>query len=82
MQEAVCCTRCQSVGLTRYVRNGSVRMGLLLLCLLIVPGVVYFVWYFATGHWGCSTCGSSQVTPLLEREKFHVHALKAEEWPA
>lgn len=79
MYEAVCCTRCQSVGLKTYVRSGSPRVGVLLLCLFIVPGLLYFLWHFASGHWGCCTCGSRDVVPLLEREKFHVHALTAEE---
>lgn len=66
MNQAVCCTRCQSVGLDRYVRSGSVRLGILLLLLFVVPGVLYFAWYFLEGHWGCSTCGSRHVVPLVE----------------
>ena len=38
MVKAVCCTRCQSVGLQRYIRSGSVRLGLFLLLLFVVPG--------------------------------------------
>ncbi len=48
----------------RYVRSGSVRLGLLLLCLFVVPGVVYLLWHLCEGHWGCSTCGSRRIVPL------------------
>ncbi|HEU5351982.1 MAG TPA: hypothetical protein VFU55_10330 [Terracidiphilus sp.] len=64
-EEAVVCTRCQSVGLERYVYSGSVRTGLLLLAVLVIPGVLYFIWYFLEGHWGCSSCGSRAVEPLM-----------------
>jgi hypothetical protein len=79
MRKAVCCTRCQSVGLITYMRNGSPRVGLLLLCLFVVPGVLYFLGYFLSGHWGCNTCGSREVVPLLERESFQVRRMQAEE---
>jgi hypothetical protein len=64
MEEAVCCTKCQSVGLARYVKSGSLRKGLFLLCLFVIPGVVYFAWHLCAGHWGCSTCGSRLVVPM------------------
>lgn len=64
MERAVCCTRCQSIGLERYLRSGSVRLGLLLLLFFVVPGLLYFAWYFLEGHWGCSTCGSPKVVPI------------------
>jgi hypothetical protein len=70
MHQAVCCTRCQSVGLKTYVRSGNPRMGMLLLFFFVVPGVLYFLWYLASGHWGCNTCGSRKVVPMLEQEKF------------
>jgi hypothetical protein len=66
MGKAICCTRCQSVGLEKFVRSGSIRVGLLLLLLFVVPGVLYFLWYLFEGHWGCSTCGSRQVVSLLD----------------
>lgn len=66
MVKAVCCTRCQSVGLQRYIRSGSVRLGLFLLLLFVVPGVIYFLWYLGEGHWGCSTCGSRKVVPIVD----------------
>lgn len=78
-QEAVCCTQCQSVGLKTYMRSGSPCVGLILLCLFVVPGLIYFLWYLASGHWGCSTCGSRKVVSLLEEEKFHIHTLRAEQ---
>lgn len=64
-EEAVVCTRCQSVGLEQYMYSGSLRTGLLLLAVLVIPGVLYFIWYFLEGHWGCSTCGSRNVEPLM-----------------
>jgi hypothetical protein len=64
MMKAVCCTRCQSVGLESYIHSGSVRKGLLLLSLFIVPGVLYFLWYLIEGHKGCSTCGSRRIVPI------------------
>lgn len=79
MERAVCCTHCQSVGLIRFMRSGSPRIGLLLLCFFVVPGVLYFLWYFCSGHWGCSTCGSRRVVPLVEREAFHIRHLQANE---
>ena len=66
MNQAVYCTHCHSVGLKQYVHTGSVRTGLLLLGLLIVPGLVYFAWYFLEGHWGCSTCGTRDVVPMID----------------
>lgn len=77
MTKAVCCTRCQSVGLTGYGRIGSPRLGLLLLCFFVVPGVVYFLWYFCSRRWGCSTCGSFKVVPLVEREAFQAKHFEA-----
>jgi len=64
MQKAVCCTRCQSIGMERYLRNGSVHLGVLLLAVFIVPGVLYLLWHLSTGHWGCSTCGSRAIVPI------------------
>jgi len=64
-EEAVVCTRCQAVGLEEYMYSGSIRTGLLLLAILVVPGLLYFLWYFLEGHWGCSTCGSRAVEPLM-----------------
>jgi hypothetical protein len=63
-ERAVVCTRCQAVGLEQYMHSGSVRKGLLLLAVLVVPGLIYFLWYFLEGHWGCSTCGSRKVEDL------------------
>jgi hypothetical protein len=70
MPEAVCCTHCQSVGLKRYTRSGSAKKGLLLLFLFVVPGVLYFTWYLLEGHWGCSTCGSRRVVPIINPDEF------------
>lgn len=64
-ENAVVCTRCQAVGLEQYVHSGSTRTGLLLLAVLVLPGLLYFLWYFLEGHWGCSTCGSRRVEPLM-----------------
>jgi hypothetical protein len=64
-EEAVVCTQCQAVGLEQYVHSGSIRTGLLLLAVLVIPGVLYFIWYFLEGYWGCSTCGSRAVEPLM-----------------
>jgi hypothetical protein len=74
VSEAVCCTLCQSIGLKRYVRSGSVKKGLLLLALFIVPGVLYFLWLFLEGHWGCSTCGSRKVVPIVDPDTITVDA--------
>jgi hypothetical protein len=41
-------------------------VGLLLLLLFVVPGVIYFLWYLGEGHWGCSTCGSRKVVPIID----------------
>jgi len=79
MRQAVCCTRCQSVGLKRYMRSGSLRLGMVLLCFFVVPGVLYFLWLLCSGHWGCSTCGSREVVPMLEREAFHVRPMQTGE---
>lgn len=73
MYQAVCCTRCQSVGLKTYERSGNPRMGVLLLFFFVVPGVLYLLWHYTSGHWGCNTCGSRKVVPLVEPEKFHIH---------
>ena len=72
--EAVCCTSCQSIGLKRYMHSGSVRKGLFLLLLFIVPGVLYFLWYFLEGHWGCSTCGSRKVVPIIDPDTMTIEA--------
>ncbi|HEU5457707.1 MAG TPA: hypothetical protein VFU68_03735 [Terracidiphilus sp.] len=64
-ERAVVCTRCQAVGLEQYVHSGSTRTGMLLFAVLILPGLFYFLWYFLEGHWGCSTCGSRKVEPLM-----------------
>lgn len=79
MEQAVCCTRCQSIGLKRYMRSGSVRLGLLLLCLFVVPGVLYFLWYLVEGHWGCSTCGSRSVVPISESVVYKPGSAGAQE---
>ena len=74
MSEAVCCTHCQSIGLKRYMRSGSAKKGLLLLALFIVPGVFYFIWYFLEGHWGCSSCGSRHVVPIVDPDTISIDA--------
>ncbi len=74
MSEAVCCTHCQSIGLKRYMRSGSAKKGLLLLALFIVPGVLYFIWYFLEGHWGCSSCGSRHVVPIVDPDTLSIDA--------
>jgi hypothetical protein len=66
MTQAVCCTRCQSVGLDRYVHSGSARLGVLLLFFGVLPGVLYFLWFLVEGHRGCSTCGSRDVVSMEE----------------
>jgi hypothetical protein len=74
VSQAVCCTRCQSVGLKRHMHSGSVKKGLLLLLLFIVPGVLYFLWYLIEGHWGCSTCGSREVVPIVDPDTISIEA--------
>lgn len=82
MVKAVCCTECQSVGLIRFVHSGSVKLGLMLLCLFVVPGVAYFLWYLCEGHWGCSTCGSREVVPIQDPDVLRANGLLPEQWPA
>ena len=77
VSEAVCCTRCQSIGLKRYMHSGNFKKGIFLLLFLVVPGVLYLLWYFLEGHWGCSTCGSRQVVPIVDPETLTLDA-KAE----
>lgn len=77
MSEAVCCTRCQSIGLKRYMHSGTIRKGIFLSLFLIVPGVLYFIWYFLEGHWGCSTCGSPEVVPIVDPETITLEARAA-----
>ncbi len=74
MSEAVCCTQCQAIGLKRYTHSGSAKKGLLLLALFIVPGLLYFLWYFLEGHWGCSSCGSRHVVPIIDPDTISVEA--------
>lgn len=74
VSEAVCCTECQSIGLKRYMHSGSVRKGLFLLLLFIVPGVLYFLWYVLEGHWGCSSCGSRRVVPIIDPDTIAIDA--------
>jgi hypothetical protein len=66
MSRAVCCERCQSVGLDRYINGASLKLGLLLLLLFVVPGVLYFAWFLLSSHRGCGTCGSRHVVPLMQ----------------
>lgn len=80
MTQAVCCTRCQSVGLSRFMHSGSTRLGVLLLFFGVVPGILYLLWFLVEGHWGCSSCGSRDVvtvgeevaSPLGAPEELHV----------
>lgn len=72
MEKAVCCTRCQSIGLEKYIRSGSVRMGILLLFFFVVPGVLYLLWHLGTGNWGCSTCGSRAIVPIEDFDATHA----------
>jgi hypothetical protein len=66
MSRAVCCESCQSVGLDRYIHGASLKLGVLLLLLFVVPGVLYFAWFLLSSHRGCSTCGSRHVVPLVQ----------------
>jgi hypothetical protein len=59
------------------MHSGTVKKGLFLCLFLLVPGVLYFMWYFLEGHWGCSTCGSRQVVPIVDPETITLQA-KAE----
>ena len=74
MSQAVCCTRCQSVGLKRYMHSGTMKRGLFLLLFFVVPGVLYLLWYLLEGHWGCSTCGSRKVVPIINPETISIEA--------
>lgn len=78
MEKAVCCTECQSVGLVRYIRRGTMRRGLALLCLFVVPGVLYLLWHLSTGHWGCSACGSRKVVPIQDPEVLRARGVSPE----
>jgi len=63
------------------MHSGSVKKGLLLLLLFVVPGVLYLIWYLLEGHWGCSTCGSRKVVPIMDPDEFramHAESLRPE----
>lgn len=77
MSRAVCCTECQSVGLDRYINRASMKLGLLLLVLFIVPGVVYFAWFLIKSHRGCSTCGSRNVVQLVQDAASPVEPVRS-----
>ncbi|HZB89710.1 MAG TPA: hypothetical protein VE291_13710 [Terracidiphilus sp.] len=55
--------------------SGSARRGLKLLCLFVVPGVLYFLWHLCAAHWGCSTCGSRQVVKIDDPDVLRRHAV-------
>ena len=77
MSRAVCCTECQSVGLDRYINGASLKLGLLLLLLFIVPGVLYFAWFLVRSHRGCSTCGSRYLVPLVKDAASPVEPVRS-----
>lgn len=58
------CTRCGTVGEQAFYRNGSVLLGIILLLFFVVPGVIYFIWYFGAGYWGCPRCQAEEIVPV------------------
>jgi hypothetical protein len=56
------------------MHSGNIRRGLFLLLFGVVPGLLYFLWYFLEGHWGCSTCGSPKVVPIVDPDTITFDA--------
>ena len=57
------CMRCGYVGKSERVYPGSDMAGLLLFLLLIVPGLIYFVWRYSSAFEQCSLCESRELIP-------------------
>ena len=57
------CTRCGYVGKAERAYPGSDMVGLFLLLLLIVPGLIYFVWQHFSAFEQCSRCESRELIP-------------------
>jgi hypothetical protein len=60
----VYCKRCGTVGEQEFYRKGSLLLGVVLLCCFILPGILYFIWYFGAGYWGCPRCQAEEIVPV------------------
>ncbi len=64
MPAPMLCTRCQVVDRPRAEMPGSGCVLVALLCLLVVPGLIYLAWMLSTrGEWKCPHCGSTELVP-------------------
>jgi hypothetical protein len=58
------CTRCDAVEERMFYARGSWLAFIVLCCLFLIPGIIYFVWMRSTEHFGCQKCGSPDIVPL------------------
>ena len=54
----IICRNCGHVGEPEQSNRGHVLISLLLLCLFIIPGIIYIVWRRSDPHLRCERCGS------------------------
>lgn len=57
------CLQCGEIGRPRTATRGGGVMGCLLtivlLCLAVIPGILYLLWQHSTKHQVCAKCGAS-----------------------
>ena len=55
------CTTCGWQGTPKKKEKGSILIALILLCLFIIPGVIYIIWSISTEHNTCPKCGKAML---------------------
>jgi hypothetical protein len=62
------CLQCGEIGRPRIATRGGGVMGCLLtvvlLCLAVIPGILYLLWQHSTKHQVCAKCGALTLVPL------------------
>lgn len=66
------CQQCGSSGYPHVVTPGSWVITLLLLCLAIIPGLIYSIWRGSARYRVCAVCGSRQVVPVTAPAVRHL----------
>jgi hypothetical protein len=58
------CANCGTIAPPERMGKGSILVALLLLCLFIVPGLIYLIWWQMSKEWRCPKCFAPHMLPL------------------
>ncbi len=63
MSAKMLCRTCGNVGTPRQTLKGHWLISFILLCLYVVPGLIYMIWRRTGIKPACTVCGSEQLVP-------------------